>query len=396
MRTASPNFRPLLLLAALASVAVLAVATERRAEACGGCLAPADVATAVDSHRMIIALGSERTILWDQIVYSGDPDDFVWVLPVPSPDVEIDIASSTFIDELDFLTAPRVSPEPRPVQPCFGCCSAGAGDAPVDDEVIVYNSEVVGPYETVTIGSEDPGALADYLTENGYAIDPSIEPILGKYADAGNAFVVLRLAPDQGVQHMEPVRISYPGFMGSFPLEMVTVGARGVLDLSLWVIAEQRYEASNYANVTVSPDDVVFSWADQTSNYADAFAATIEAAGGRAWVTEFAGGIDRSFLTDPSELDLAAQVVGSALIATRMRTRTRVENLNADITLAPAADPTLVSRDITAGAEIDRPFADADDEGCSAAMKSTGDAALILIALLGLAVWRRRRRSTRS
>ena len=211
-----------------------------------------------------------------------------------------------------------------------------------------------GPYETVTIGSGDPAALTTWLTDNGYAIDPSIQPILGKYADAGNAFVVLRLAPDQGVQHMEPVRVSYPGFMGNFPLEMVTVGARGVLDLSLWVIAEQRYEAANYANVTVDPDDVVYSWADQTSNYPDAFEATLADAGGRAWVTEFSGPVGSGFFTEQDELALAAEVVGSPPVFTRLRTRTRVENLNEDILLAPAEDPTPVSRDITAGVR-DRP-----------------------------------------
>lgn len=386
-----PSSLRLLLASALAALLSLSLAP-RRAEACGGCLAPPDVNTAVDSHRMIIALGAEQTILWDQIVYTGDPADFVWVLPVPDPDVAIDIAPSTFIDELDFITAPRVSPKPGSPRPCFGCCAAGTGSEYNPDDVIVYNSETVGPYETVVIGSENPGALTAWLTENGYAIDPSIEPILGKYADAGNAFVVLRLAPDQGVQHMEPVRITYPGFMGSFPLEMVTVGARGVLDLSLWVLAEQRYEAANYTNVTVSRDDVVFSWATNESNYEDAFDKTIAEAGGRAWVTQHAGAISSGLFEDPAEYDLAFAAIGSQPVVTRMRTRTRVENLDADIRLAPAADASEVSRDITAGTEIDRPFDDAGEDGCSAGARSNGDILVLLLIFVGLGFWHTRGR----
>lgn len=390
-----PSLRSLSL-AAIAASLCLAIAAPRRAEACGGCIAPPDVATAVDSHRMIIALGPDKTILWDQIVYSGDPEDFVWVLPVPSPAVDIAVAPSAFMDELDFITAPRVSPRPGSPQPCFGCCSAGLSAGPPSDDVIVYNSEVVGPYETVTIGGDDPAALTTWLADHGYAIDPSIEPVLGKYADAGNAFVVLRLAPDQGVQHMEPVRVTYPGFMGTFPLEMVTVGARGLLDLTLWVIAEQRYEAANYGNVTVDREDLVFSWTTNESNYAEVFEQTIAGAGGRVWVTQHAGPIETSLFADPAEYQLAAQVVGSTPVVTRMRTRTRVENLNEDIRLAPAADPTPVSRDITAGSEIDRPFDDTGEDGCAAGARSTGDIAVLLLIFAGLLVWQTRGRNERT
>src|SRR5687768_2757844 len=72
--------------------------------ACGGCFSPPEVITTVDSHRMVIALSTERTTLWDQIRYSGNPEDFVWVLPVPSGVAQVELADSIFFDEIDQLS----------------------------------------------------------------------------------------------------------------------------------------------------------------------------------------------------------------------------------------------------------------------------------------------------
>src|SRR5688572_18051467 len=94
---------------ALASMLAL---VPRIADACGGCFSPPgpDKVTTVESHRMVIALGTERTVLWDQITYSGNPDDFVWVLPVPSPDALVELADPAFFDLIDTHTAPILIP----------------------------------------------------------------------------------------------------------------------------------------------------------------------------------------------------------------------------------------------------------------------------------------------
>ncbi|HTM19610.1 MAG TPA: DUF2330 domain-containing protein, partial [Kofleriaceae bacterium] len=161
----------------LLGVAVLAAAGERRAEACGGCFAPPGEVTRVDGHRMVIALSTAETVLWDQIVYSGSASDFVWVLPVPSPLVKLELADEAFFTQLDAGTAPTIVPaSPSPCSSANAAsCGGGGGDSvPVDDDpsdgVTVYDRDVVGPYEMVTLGSEDPNALYDWLTLRGYAI----------------------------------------------------------------------------------------------------------------------------------------------------------------------------------------------------------------------------------
>ena len=370
---------------------------ERRAEACGGCFG--QTITTVESHRMAVLLSAERSVLWDQIAYSGAPEDFVWVLPVPGPQVTIELADASFFDEIDGQTAPVVQPRPTDFDQgaCFGCCAAGGGDVAAaggDEDVIVYTEGAVGPYETVVLGGEDGAALQDWLTEHGYPVQEAAVPIIDKYVDAGSAFVVLRLAPDAGVQAMQPIRVGYKGFLARFPLEMVKIGAYGQLGLTLWIIADQRYEPANYPTARIDPAKLVYDWNSITSNYEDVFDETIDDAGGRAWIVEHADRFDLLWFTQPADPDLVKQTVPNSFV-TRLRTRMLVEHMDRDIELAPAADAAPVSRFLQAGAEIDRPFDDepgSDDDGCRVQQHASVHVLLLgfVIATLGW-MWRPRR-----
>jgi hypothetical protein len=390
-----------------ASVLALLAALPREAEACGGCFAPPDEVTTVDSHRMVISLGMEETVLWDQIVYSGDPEDFVWVLPVPSEEVAIELADEDFFTWLDAGTAPRIQPlSPPPQTFCGGGGSVGCGAvadgsggaASPEDGVTVYDQSVVGPYETVTIGAENPDALLTWLNDNGYAIPQTTIATLDHYIALESVFVVLRLQPGQGVQAMQPVRIRYPGYMNTFPLKMVVVGAKGVLDLALWVIAEQRYEARNYGTLRIDEDDLAWDWADNTSNYRQVFEDTVEQGGNRAWVVEYAGALDQLALSadvEPGDLEAARNDIPYPYL-TRLRTRILVEHIDEDLQLAPSADSTDISNFYLAPNDLNRP-ADVeceDDAGCTAGVGGglAGASGLALFMIAGLAVVLRRRR----
>lgn len=385
----------------------LVAASPPRAHACGGCFAPTDTVTTVESHRMVIALSTRETVLWDQIRYSGSPRDFVWVLPVPTPDTRIEIADPAFFDELDAQTAPRVQPA-SPLFPCsFSSACGASGDSAAtgevdemtmpEDSVTVYAEDTVGPYETVVIGSEDSGALRRWLTDRGYRIAPETEPVLDEYIDEGSVFVVLRLAPGQGVQAMQPVRVRYPGMMARFPLRMVKVGSQGVVGLSLWVIGEQRYEARNYATVTIDPESLVWDWAQNRSNYAEAFDAAIQQAGGRGWVVEHASSLWSLWLSSAERM--VVYELQPYPYVTRLRTRMLVDYLGDDLELAPDDEYWDVSSSLVAWNEVNRPQGDCDQEsnrryGCSAGAVGArlGQAfGPTLLVLLGLA-WRQRRR----
>jgi hypothetical protein len=378
--------------------------TERPAHACGGCFAPPDQVTTVGSHRMVVALGIEESVLWDQIIYTGSPEDFVWVLPVPSPEVIVELADPEFFDELDGRTAPLIQPvSPPPALFCpqsggFGCGAELASDGAVgspSDKVIVYGHDIVGPYETVTIGSEDPGALYAWLEGNSYAITPEAYPAIEHYVDLANAFVVLRLRPGQGVDAMQPVRVRYPGFLGTFPLRMVVVGAQGLLEMSLWIIAEQRFEIRNYSTVRIDDSKLAWDWDTQRSNYREVYEDAIQAQGGRAWVVEHASPFSQLGLDAYADARLASFDVGTAYV-TRLRTSMLVENINDDMELVPAADASDVSSFLLAPIDINRPAdVNCDDDGgiyCTVDTSNGKGAAFIAgLMFLGVMLVMRRR-----
>jgi len=389
----------LVLVAALLSLSGRA----RDAEACGGCFAPPGPFTAVDGHRMVIALGVDETVLWDQFLYSGAPEEFAWVLPVPASGALVEIADDAFVDRIDEATAPIV--QPASSDPCGGAAGGcdgfgGAGGPPPVAGVTVLQRSTVGPYETVTLGAGDPDAMYTWLGYNGYAFPAEGVPALDHYIERGSAFLVLRLRPGAGVSAMRPVRVRFRGFMGTFPLEMVTLGASGAVELSLWIIAEQRYAARNYPTVAIDPSQLVWDWADSTSNYDQVFEQTIDESGGRAWVTEYAGVLAGTPLAQTLKQEAAADYAAASRVGvpylTRLRTRMLVDHIDQDLELVPAAEAGDVPRTLVAGQEINP---DCPASGMSVAGGERGGSPLaglvLALAAAGLSAGRRRAASRR-
>lgn len=403
---------------------VIAIATwivaaqPRPADACGGCFSPGDAVTTVDSHRMAIAIGAGESTLWDQIVYSGDPSDFVWVLPVPTPEVTIEIADPAFFDALETGTSPIVQPlSPAPVCPQFdsgdGCGDSssiqdfngyGTGEG---DNVTIFGMDTVGPYESVTIGSEEPQALYDWLNDNGYDVPLVYYSTLDYYIDEGYVFVALRLAPGEGVSAMAPIRIHYPGPLMTFPLRMVTVGSKGLVSLTLWVLAEQRYEVPNYGTIQIDASRLSWDWNTNRSNYRELFDDTVEDAGNRAWVVEYAGAIQDDAIVEEGgpgryvplsgdDYDRVLDAIAQPYL-TRLRTSILNAHIDEDLQLAISADPAPVSA--TLFAPIDLNYSELScpgesDTGCRVARRQSARAVVAFVLTFAAAAvfWRRRRR----
>jgi MYXO-CTERM domain-containing protein len=274
------------------------------ARACGGCFheppQPNQNASVVTDHRMAFSISPTRTILWDQIRYQGDPADFAWVLPV-GQGAYVELARDEWLGALDALSSPTIYAPPVncPASNAggggFGCGASAAnfaGDAGATADasaggVQVISQNVVGPYEAVTIRSSSGEAISTWLTGNGYAIPPTIQPILDAYTSEGFDFIALKLAPNQGVQAMQPVRVITPGASPTLPLRMVAAGIGSSVGLTLYVVSEGRYEPTNFPSLLVDRTKLAWDPYQVRSNYTQLFDDTVAA--GHGWVTEFAG-----------------------------------------------------------------------------------------------------------
>lgn len=159
-------------------------------------------------------------------------------------------------------------------------------DPRASGEVEVLKTEVVGPYATVQLKSDDPAALERWLTENGYTIPADVKPVIARYITEKFNFLVLKLVPGKGTQDMRPVRVTTTGAGSVLPLRMVAAGAGATVGVSLWIVSEGRYEPQNFSSFYIKTDELLWDWTQQKSNYVDLRAERTKAGNGRIWEIE--------------------------------------------------------------------------------------------------------------
>jgi hypothetical protein len=250
---------------------------------------------------MALATSETRTVLWDQIQYAGDPGDFSWVLPV-RPGAYLEASTDAWFEALDSVTTTRVSAPPltcaQPDSPSSGCgcgtmsasadlAAPGAGGF-VDNGVSVLHVGTVGPYETVTLSSTDGDALTSWLDAHDYQVPPDIEPVITAYVDEGFDFIALRLASNQSVSQMTPVRVVTPGPPAPLPLRMVAAGVGAYVDITLYVIGEGRHALPDLHEVTLDLDLLRWDFGTSTSNYLEVREEALSELRGFNYLTTFA------------------------------------------------------------------------------------------------------------
>ena len=325
-----------------AALAAMALVQPRNAGACGGCFHPENNVggSVVTDHRMVFEITSKETILWDQVRYAGDPSEFAWVLPVRAG-ARIELSRGEWIAALDAATRTTVD-GPRPVCPpttttstgrsassstsgngssgsgggCGGgytptsetAAGVGNGGTTADtsssstnpaftgnDNVDIVAQSSIGPYQAVTIRASGTTGITQWLKSNGFAVPASMMPVIDGYIAQKLDFIALKLAPNQGVQAMRPVRVVTPGADTTLPLRMVAAGVGTTVGLTLWVIGEGRYETQNFPNAPVDWSALAWDVTQRRSNRTVLEAAALASNGGRSWITEAA---IRTSLTD--------------------------------------------------------------------------------------------------
>jgi hypothetical protein len=266
------------LLGALGLGVLSIAALAKPAQACGGCFQPpSQSGDVITDEKMIFRVTPQATTLYDEIEYSGNPASFGWVLPIRGQ-VTVGLSSDLLFQALETATATTIQAPYIPPCSC-GCAQGGFGGAPQASAgtsgsssggggVTVISQQTVGPYDTVQLKSTDPNALNNWLAANGYVVPSGFQPTIAAYVSEGFDFLALKLAPGQGVAAMRPVRVTTPGAGLSLPLRMVAAGTGATVGVTLWVMADGRYEPSNMKSFTIDPSEITWDFSTNTSNYA--------------------------------------------------------------------------------------------------------------------------------
>jgi len=398
----------------LAATTALALTTSRDANACGACLVPPSQNTIVTAHRMALSISPDQTVLWDQIEYDGDPEEFAWVLPV-KPGAYIEISTDAWFDTLDAATNAQVF---APNVDCgngssssFGCgglrsydeaTAFGSGGAPNEDgtgsNVTVVHRGTVGPFSTVTLSTQTPGVLNDWLDNAGYKLDPSTQPVVDAYVKEGFDFIALKLQPGKDVKAMKPVRVVSPGASPTLPLRMVAIGTGANVAITLFLISEGRWQAKNFDNKVVPSDLLSWDFKANTSNYGAMREKLLTQNGGKTWLTSYAfQGALLSPLTAPfmggfrSYGQGFANTIATAYVAQGMQTGETTTSACTDFLNSVASLNMKVENPCPMGAKLDDPAcgtaASGNIDARQLACGPLDDAAIALVGLHPSDVW---------
>jgi hypothetical protein len=284
-------------------IALATMAAMPEAKACGGCFVPPGPSTQVSAHRMAFAVSNTRTILWDQIQYSGSPGSFGWVLPIAAK-VDVGVSSNELFQRLESATQPQITPPPCEREHVCRACGGmrqddpsaafdNAGGAPQDAGVSVWGTSVVGPYEATQLSATDGTALRNWLTDHGYVLPAAIAPTVDAYIAEGFGFLAIKLVPKAETSRMVPIRIAFDGASPVLPLRMVAAGTGAVVGLKLWVLGEGRWEAKNFPNGEIATRDLVWDFGAMASNFGTLENALFKSEP-RTWITETSDDFGRS------------------------------------------------------------------------------------------------------
>ena len=275
--------------------------------ACGGLFCmnnPVDQ----NAERIIFTENGDGTIsAIIQIQYTGFDEDFSWILPLPEAIAEDAIAvpetAANAFTELEIATNPVFIPPPVPecAQVVF---SEMIPEEASEGGVEVFAEGEVGPYGFVVIGSDDPDALINWLRDNNYRVEPPMEPLIDVYVEEEFVFLAMRLLPEQGVQDIQPIQVTYPSDGPMIPLRLTAVAATADMAVLTWFFGEEQAVPVNYGHFEV-PDDEITFFTFGGNNYRQLMGEKANEMDGQAFITEYAAPTSESEFADPLLQDLS-------------------------------------------------------------------------------------------
>lgn len=302
------------------------------ASACGGLFCQ-NLPVNQQVERIIFTVNGNNTITaYVQINYTGSAPDFSWVVPVPSVP-ELDVAEQASFDELDTLTAPVFIPPPVPdcAMVVFEM-SVSSSDDGAGQGVDVLASGAVGPYNYDVITSPDPNALITWLRTNNYQVTEQMEPLIRVYNAEGMVFLAMKLQPEQGVQDIQPIVMTYESVHPMIPLRLTAVAAVPDMGVLTWIFADQQMKPTNYAHPEIQDEDIRFDYMTNQNNYLLLLDQTVDLYDGRAFITEYAQPTNVMLQTSLPADELVRKLFAEYKYVTRFFGRISPEEMTVDPT----------------------------------------------------------------
>lgn len=221
--------------------------------------------------------GVETLII--QTSFTGEGDEFAWVVPTPGKP-EVTASTTGLFPTLRKLTAPILK-NPRYefyllawlVALIILGCSEGrfmyalltilvvvlllgillpslgsARGAVTIAGIEVHQRSVVGDYEVAVLSADDPFAITAWLADNEFIISTQTNEVVRRYIDEGWFLTAARLTPEatlKGETSTHPLAFRFPAEKPIYPLRLTATGSDS-LDVDLYIFGPERASADGF------------------------------------------------------------------------------------------------------------------------------------------------------
>ena len=231
-----------------------------------------------------------------RILYSGEAEDFSWVVPVPTIP-EISLGSDVTFNELEFVSRPQFNLE-QTGQVCEKdqivlsvSTQAESGMDESDGGVEIEQELFVGPFDIAIVRSDNPDDMAIWLADNGYLLNDRGLELLEPYVTAGMRFVAVKLRSGEPTGSIQPLIMKYQSDKPMVPIRLTAVAAQDDMGVLVWVVNNARAVPENYEHVI--PNYTRLNWYTGNANAYPSYLALItdamDEAGGQGFATDYAG-----------------------------------------------------------------------------------------------------------
>ncbi len=262
------------------------------------------------AERIIFSNNGDGTITAViQILHQGPSQNFSWLLPistVPKSDEDIGVALGRGVPAPASGDQSALHPDhSRRRRECRDGfprangvlrASRPAPRAPPSTAtrpgVTVEASGVVGSFEWTVISLDaslsDPAAAATaWLEQNSFDVSPGAQRLIGPYLQEGSFLLALKLTKGSDTGSIRPIVLTYDAKLPMIPIKLTAVAANNDMGVMTWVLGEQRAVPRNYLSLELN--EARIDWLTSASNYNEVVTEAADEAGGRGFVTEYAG-----------------------------------------------------------------------------------------------------------
>jgi len=172
------------------------------------------------ASKVVMVRDGDRTVLTMANDYSGEPDEFAMVVPVPTllEKSQIHVGDRAVLDHLDAYSAPRLveyfDPDPcrqfameeyrKSAPQAMGMAMDRAEAARAKSLGVTIEARyTVGEYDILILSAQQSGGLLTWLTENGYTVPRGARRVLASYMRQGMKFFVAKV--DVSKVHFERI-----------------------------------------------------------------------------------------------------------------------------------------------------------------------------------------------